>query len=69
MLKAVRVPPPFEPPFARAEEFVEKLFANIERRPERGTIHIGGERYVLVRAESHAALAERIAALQGVISG
>lgn len=52
MLKAVRVPPAFEPPFARAETFVEKLFADMQRRPDQGTLHIGGERYVLVRAES-----------------
>ena len=52
MLKAVRVPPSFEPPFARAEAFVEKLFSQVERRPEQGTIHVGGERYVFVRAES-----------------
>src|SRR5262245_35628772 len=52
MLKAVRVPPPFVPPFERAEAFVENLFADMQRRPEQGTLHIGGERYVLVRAES-----------------
>lgn len=52
MLKSVRVPPHFEPPFARAEAFVEKLFADFQRRPERGTIHVSGERYVMVRAES-----------------
>jgi son of sevenless-like protein len=52
VLKAVRVPPSFEPPFARAEAFVEKLFAQVERRPDQGTIHVGGERYVFVRAES-----------------
>jgi son of sevenless-like protein len=40
------------PPFARAETFVEKLFSDVQRAPERGTIHIGGDRYVLVRAES-----------------
>ena len=52
MLKAVRVPPQFEPPFARAESFVEKLFDDMERKPDQGTLHIGGERYVMVRAES-----------------
>lgn len=52
MLKAVRVPPPFEQPFARAERFVESLFDEMQRRPEQGTLHIGGERYVMVRAES-----------------
>lgn len=52
MLKSVRVPPEFEPPFARAETFVEKLFNDFERRPEQGTLHVGGERYVLMRADS-----------------
>src|SRR5688572_8066988 len=52
MLKSVKVPPPFEPPFARAEGFVQKMFADFKREPENGTIHVGGERYVLMRAES-----------------
>jgi predicted hydrocarbon binding protein len=52
MLKSVRVPEAFEPPFARAEGLVEDLFSQIERRPESGTLHVGGDRYVLVRAES-----------------
>ena len=52
MLKSVKVPPQFEPPFARAETFVEKLFSDFERRPDQGTLHVGGERYVLVRADS-----------------
>ncbi len=51
MLKSVRVPEGFIPPFERAEGFVEKLFSQIERRPDKGTLHVGGERYVLVRAE------------------
>jgi hypothetical protein len=52
MLKSVRVPPQFEPPFARAESFVERLFQDFRRSPEEGTLHIGSDRYVLVRAES-----------------
>jgi hypothetical protein len=52
MLKSVRVPPAFEPPFARAEQLVEKLFGDFQRRPEEGTLHISGDRYILVRAES-----------------
>ncbi len=52
MLKTVRVPAHFEPPFARAEQFVAGLFADVRRRPDQGTIHIGEHRYVLVRAES-----------------
>lgn len=52
MLKSVRVPPHFEPPFARAESFVERLFADFRRSPEQGMLHVGGDRYVLMRAES-----------------
>jgi hypothetical protein len=52
VLKSVKVPPPFEQPFARAESFVEKRFSEIDRKPERGTLHVSGERYILVRAES-----------------
>jgi predicted hydrocarbon binding protein len=51
-LKAVRVPAPFEPPFEAAESYVEKLFSDVVRRPEEGTIRVGGERYVLIRCES-----------------
>lgn len=51
-LKAVRVPPPFEQPFQAAETYVEKLFSDVNRRPEAGTIHVGGDRYVLLRCES-----------------
>ena len=52
MLKSVRVPPHFEPPFARAESFVQTLFADFRREPDKGTLHVGGDRYVLMRAES-----------------
>lgn len=52
MLKSVRVPPQLAPPFQRAERFVEELFADVRRRPEQGTIHVGEDRYVLLRAES-----------------
>ncbi|MEM6295857.1 MAG: XylR N-terminal domain-containing protein [Myxococcota bacterium] len=51
-LKAVRVPTPFEPPFLAGEAFVEKLFSQVQRKPEDGTIHVGDERYVLMRCES-----------------
>lgn len=51
-LKSVRVPPEFEGPFATGESFVERLFSQVERRPEQGTVHVGGERYVFMRCES-----------------
>jgi hypothetical protein len=52
MLKSALVPPAFEGPFARAEADVSRLFSQFDRRPEQGTLHVGGERYVLLRAES-----------------
>lgn len=52
MLKSVRVPPPFEEPFSRAETYVESLFEQFERHPEQGTLRVGGQRYVLMRSES-----------------
>ncbi len=51
-LKSVRVPAAFEGPFTAGEAFVERLFSSVERRPERGTVHVGGERYVFMRCES-----------------
>lgn len=51
-LKSAHVPPEFEGPFSTGEAFVERLFADVERRPERGTVHVGGERYVFMRCES-----------------
>ena len=52
MPKAAIVPPHFAPPFDAAESFVEGLFTSMERRPEDGTLRLGGDRYVLMRAES-----------------
>jgi hypothetical protein len=52
MLRSVRVPSSFQTNFERAESFVEQWFADMDRRPHQGTLHIGGERYVLVRAAS-----------------
>ncbi len=51
-LKSVRVPKQFEPLFLDAQQYVEKYFQDRVERPENGTITIGGERYVLVRAAS-----------------
>ncbi len=51
-LKTVRVPAPFEPPFRAAERSVSSYFESMSVDPTRGTIRIGDERYVLVRAMS-----------------
>jgi son of sevenless-like protein len=51
-MASFRVPAPFQPLFEKAETYVQKLFSDVVRRPEQGTIHIGGQRYVFVRCES-----------------
>jgi len=52
MLTTAKVPPAFAPPFEAAEAYVKRHFSDIQRRPDQGTIHVGGDRYVLIRAES-----------------
>jgi two-component system cell cycle sensor histidine kinase/response regulator CckA len=50
MLKTVRVPEKFAPLFERAQSYVARYFAEQKSSPERGTLEVGGQRYVLVRA-------------------
>jgi signal transduction histidine kinase len=50
--KTVRAPAAFEESFARAEKVVSEYFRSRRDDPERGTIEVVGERYVLVRAAS-----------------
>ncbi|MBN1595572.1 XylR N-terminal domain-containing protein, partial [candidate division FCPU426 bacterium] len=52
MLKTVKVPKPFEPLFEKADQYVSSLFKEYVQNPEKGTIHIGGGRYILMRGES-----------------
>lgn len=51
-LNYVRVPEEFEPLFEKAEAFVEQYFKQVAQNPIEGTLTIGGERYILVRASS-----------------
>jgi predicted hydrocarbon binding protein len=51
-LRTAKVPAAFAPPFEKAEEYVSGLFADFQRRPEEGTVRIGGERYVILRCQS-----------------
>jgi PAS domain S-box-containing protein len=52
MLKTVKVPGKFAPLFEHAQKFVTRYFADQKATPERGTVEICGQRYVLVRAAS-----------------
>ncbi len=51
-LETVTVPEQFEPIFADAEVAVREYFDSMQRDPTQGIITVGGERYVLMRAES-----------------
>lgn len=51
-LTSVRVPKPIQPAFLKAQAFVARYFSRKLESPERGTLTISGERYVLVRAAS-----------------
>jgi hypothetical protein len=52
MPETVRVPPPFVGLFDQAESYVRSYFERLERKPEQGTIRVGDQRYILVRAAS-----------------
>ena len=51
-LHTVQAPDPMVPLFEKAEEYVEKYFSTFHANRHAGTISIGGERYILVRAKS-----------------
>jgi two-component system cell cycle sensor histidine kinase/response regulator CckA len=52
MLNTVRVPDKFAPLFELAQSYVTRYFADQKSAPERGTLEVSGQRYVLVRAAS-----------------
>jgi two-component system cell cycle sensor histidine kinase/response regulator CckA len=52
LLTTVSVPGQFEPLFLKAQEYVSRYFSERTEDPEKSTISISGERYVLVRAAS-----------------
>ena len=51
-VQTVDVPPDFEPLFAAAEETVASFFDDMDWSPTKGTLLIGGSRYVLLSSES-----------------
>jgi len=52
VLECVKTPKEMEPLFEKAEEYVKKYFEDETRDHSMGTIVIGGQRYILVRATS-----------------
>jgi PAS domain S-box-containing protein len=50
--ETVKVPNQFEPIFNKAKETVKTYFSNLEFHPEKGTIEINDQRYVLIRASA-----------------
>ncbi|MFH1776889.1 MAG: 4-vinyl reductase [Candidatus Omnitrophota bacterium] len=51
-LLSVKVPEAMVPLFEKAEEYVKSYFSSFAANKKEGTITIGGERYILVRAKS-----------------
>ncbi|WP_457550998.1 LuxR C-terminal-related transcriptional regulator [Desulfobacula sp.] len=51
-LNTVKVPKDLYPVFLTAQNYVKNYFSAIEQDPEKGSIKISGERYILVRAAS-----------------
>lgn len=50
-LETVRVPEPMIPLFEKAETYVKEYFSTYRSEPKKGTITIGDERYILLRAK------------------
>ncbi|MCE3259274.1 MAG: hypothetical protein K0S12_915 [Bacteroidetes bacterium] len=48
----VKVPASFKPAFDEAQKIVGKYFESLKFNPEKGSIDIAGERYILVRASA-----------------
>jgi hypothetical protein len=51
MVDTVKVPEQMEGVFDIADKYVGGLFKEFLREPQKGTIHVGDERYILVRGE------------------
>ena len=50
MPRTVKVPPQYDAIFDKAEEILDKFFADRFADPAKGTIEISGERFILIRA-------------------
>jgi len=51
-IKSVKVPDPMVPLFEKGEDYVRQYFSSYKADHDKGTITVGNERYILVRAKS-----------------
>ena len=51
-LDTVKVPKEYEPLFEKAQEYVSQYFAEKKEEPQKGTIEVFEERYMLIRSAS-----------------
>ena len=66
-LNSVKVPESMKPLFEQAEEYVKKYFSSYHADNTHGTITIGDERYILIRAKSlRVDFSKHIGALMGL---
>lgn len=70
MSKYVQCPPDLTPLFKKAEDIITPLFWDFRRNPEKGTISVSSERYVIYRAESMAiAMKQQLTSVLGPGAG
>ncbi len=70
MAKFVNSPDGFAPLFSRAEDIITPIFWDFKRNPEKGSITVSDERYVMYRADSMAiALREQLTSVLGPGAG
>lgn len=66
-IKSVKIPEQMKPYFEKAEKYVKNYFSNFSFNRENGSITIGDERYILVRAKSlRVNFAENLAEIMGL---
>ncbi len=51
-MESADIPPDMQEMFERAEKYVSEHFSTMKVNPAHGSLTIGGERYILIRAES-----------------
>ncbi|MCK5786739.1 MAG: 4-vinyl reductase [Candidatus Sabulitectum sp.] len=70
MAEYVNCPPAFSPLFEAAEKVISPFFEDFSRNPEKGSITVASERYVIYRAESMAiAMKQQLTSVLGPGAG